>query len=66
MSSSAMSQLKSYARTVQPLVPALQPGKYEIPAKPYFTAPAPHLLEEISRLTEDLELLESQLYRRLV
>ena len=58
-----MSQLKSYARTVQPLVPAPQPGKYEIPAKPYFTAPAPHLLEEICRLTEDLELLEPE-YRR--
>ena len=58
-----MSQLKSYARTVQPLVREQQPGKYDIPAKPYFTAPAPHLLEEICRLTEDLELLEPE-YRR--
>jgi len=58
-----MSALKSYARTVQPLVREQQPGKYDIPAKPYFTAPAPHLLEEICRLTEDLELLEPE-YRR--
>lgn len=61
--SSSMSALKSYARTVQPLVREQQPGKYDIPAKPYFTAPAPHLLEEICRLTEDLELLEPE-YRR--
>jgi len=60
-SQSTMSQLKSYARIVQPLVrEQQQPG---IPAKPYFTAPAPHLLEEICRLTEDLELLDPE-YRR--
>ena len=63
MSSQTSSALKSYARTVQPLVREQQPGKYDIPAKPYFTAPAPHLLEEICRLTEDLELLEPE-YRR--
>ena len=51
--------LKSYAHTVQPPV-------YNIPAKPYYVAAAPNLLEDICRQTEDLELLDPAYRRELL